>query len=75
MDEIERIKKLAGVTEFKGYQEYSPASTVEERSQRAAEIKETEKEHDFEPGTPEWFDLWFKMTNGLNQVPAFRGRK
>jgi len=75
MDDLDRIKKLAGVNEFKGYQEYTPVNTVEERSQRAAEIKETEREHDFSPGTPEWFDLWFGQFNNLNQTPAFRGRK
>jgi hypothetical protein len=75
MDDLDHLKKLAGITEFKGYQEYSPVNSVEERSLRAAEIKETEKAHDFEPGTPEWFNLWFKQVNNLNQVPAFRSRK
>ena len=74
MDEIDYLKKLAGVNEFKGYQEYNPVSTVEERSQQAAGIKETEKAHGFLPGTPEWFDLWFNIVNNLNQTPTFRGR-
>lgn len=74
MDELARIKQLAGVNEFKGYQEYSPAITIEERSYKAADIKETQREQGFAPGTPEWFDLWFKQVNNLNQTPTFRGR-
>lgn len=74
MDDLEYLKKLAGINEFTGYTEYSPTSLAE-RSKAAAELKALEKEHSFVPGTPEWFDLWFRHTNNLNQVPSFRGRK
>lgn len=69
MDDLERIKKLAGVNEFKGYTEY----TLENMSQTASEIKQVEREKNIKPGDPEWFELWFSkpyMTGA-----KFRGRK
>lgn len=76
MDELEHIKKLAGVNEFKGYTEYNPHS-LESKSTQAAENKKVEEEHNIKPGDPEWFDLWFSSTRGtaLNHLPGFRGRK
>lgn len=75
MDDLDYIKKLAGITnEFKGYQEYS----VENMSHTASEIKKQEKEKGIKPGDKEWFELWFSqpyMTGALNQKPGFRGRK
>ena len=46
MDELEYIKKLAGVNEFKGYTEY----TLENISQTASEIKKVEKDKNIKPG-------------------------
>lgn len=77
MDELDYLKKLAGVNEFKGYTEYNP-QTVENMSQTASELKQKEKEKGINPGDPEWFELWFSlpyMTGSLNQKPGFRGRK
>jgi len=74
MNEIERIKQLAGVNEFNGYTVYSPKSLVDQ-SAVAAKLKQVEEENSFGPGTPEWFDLWFKSCNNLDNVPSFRGRK
>ena len=69
MDELEYIKKLAGVNEFKGYSEY----TLENISKTAGEKRKIEREKDIKPGDNEWFKLWFSlphMTGG-----GFRGRK
>lgn len=77
MDDLDRIKKLAGVNEFKGFTEYNP-QTTENMSKTASEIKKVEKEKNIKPGDKEWFDLWFSqpyMTGALNQKPGFRGRK
>ena len=77
MDELDYLKKLAGINEFKGYTEYKP-DTVENMSQTASEIKQVEREKNIRPGDPEWFELWFSkpyMTGALNQRPGFRGRK
>ena len=69
MDEIEYIKKLAGVNEYKGYTEH----TLENMSKTANELKKKEKKNNIKPGDKEWFELWFSkpyMTGA-----TFRGRK
>ena len=66
---IERLKELAGVNEFKGYTEY----TLENMSITANELKKKEKANNIKPGDKEWFELWFSkpyMTGA-----TFRGRK
>ncbi len=71
MNDIEDLKKLAGITEFQGYTEY----TLETASQQASENKLQEKENNIRPGDPEWFDLWFGNKHETqNFVPGFRGR-
>lgn len=73
MDELDYIKKLAGVNEFKGYTEY----TLENISDAAASNRKKEREQNIKPGDKEWFELWFglpKMT-GENMPRGFRGRK
>jgi len=52
MDELDYLKKLAGINEFKGYTEYSP-ETVENLSYTASEIKKQEKEKGIKPGDKE----------------------
>jgi hypothetical protein len=73
MDELERIKKLAGVNEFKGYTEY----TLENISDAATANRKKEREQNIRPGDKEWFELWFSQPKMMNQnMPAgFRGRK
>jgi hypothetical protein len=71
MDELEYIKKLAGVNEFKGYSEYK---IDENPSATASAIKQKEREMGIKPGDPEWFKLWFSLPR-MNGVPNFRGRK
>ena len=68
MDEIERLKELAGVNEFKGYKEY----TLENMSQTASEVKQIEKERGIKPGDPEWFEIWFSQPYMTGHT--FRGR-
>jgi len=70
MDEIERLKQLAGVNEFKGFKEYIP----ENPSITASALKKKEKDQDIKPGTEDWFKLWFSrpFMQGNN---GFRGRK
>ena len=69
MDELEYIKRLAGVNEFKGYTEY----TLENMSQTATELKKKERENNIKPGDKEWFELWFSMPYMTGHT--FRGRK
>ena len=65
MDELERIKQLAGVdipTEDSMGENLSYVGTQKAQYQR---------KHNIKPGTPEWFRLWFaqpKLT-GENPMP------
>ena len=49
--DIERLKQLAGVNEYKGYTEY----TLENMSQTATDLKQVEKDKKIKPGDKEWF--------------------
>jgi len=71
MDELEYIKKLAGVNEFKGYTEYK---IDENPSITATAIKQKERDMGVKPGDQEWFKLWFSKPY-MTGVPKFRGRK
>ena len=68
MDELEPIKKLDGVNEFKGYTEY----TLENMSQTATAIKQKERDENIKPGDKEWFELWFSKPYMTGHT--FRGR-
>lgn len=73
MDELEQIKKLAGINEFTGYKPYNENISV-----TGMEKRRIEKEKGLKPGDPDWFKLWFSlphMTGALDQKPGFRGRK
>jgi hypothetical protein len=74
MDELDYIKKLAGINEFKGYHPYEGSNI----SITGMEKKRIEKEKGIKPGDKEWFALWFNlpyMTGALNTKLGFRGRK
>lgn len=71
MDELEYIKKLAGVNEFKGYTEYK---VDENPSITATALKQKERDMGVKPGDQEWFKLWFSKPY-MTGVPKFRGRK
>lgn len=55
MDELSQLKKLAGITEFKGYTAYEGSNI----SVTGMTNRELERKHNIKPGTPEWFQLWF----------------
>jgi hypothetical protein len=73
--EIHDLQKLAGITnEFKGYKPYEGSNI----SVTGTEKQRIERDKNIQPGTDEWFKLWFSlphMTGALNQQPGFRGRK
>lgn len=71
MDDLERLKHLAGITEFKGWTEY----TLENISVTGSEKRKIEREKNIKPGTDEWFKLWFSLPGLTGKAPAFRGRK
>jgi hypothetical protein len=71
---LDELKKLAGINEFKGYSPYEGSNI----SVTGMEKRRLEKEMGLKPGDPDWFKLWFSlphMTGALYQKPGFRGRK
>jgi hypothetical protein len=74
MDELENLKRLAGINEFKGYSAYDGSNI----SVTGSEKRKIEREKNIKPGTDDWFRLWFSLpylTGALNQQPGFRSRK
>lgn len=70
MDEIQRLKVLAGVNEFKGYTTYEGSNI----SVTGTEKREIEREKNIKPGDKEWFELWFSRPYWLGMPAKFRGR-
>lgn len=71
---LDELRKLAGINEFKGLTPYEGSNI----SVTGTEKRRIEREKNIQPGTDEWFKLWFTlpyMTGALNQQPGFRSRK
>jgi hypothetical protein len=66
MDEIEQLKKLAGINEFKGFKPYEVGSNI---SITGNEKQKLEREHNIKPGTDEWFRLWFSKPYLTGESP------
>ena len=69
--DIDTLKRLAGINEFKGYTEYK---IDENPSITAAALKKKERKLGLKPGDPDWFKLWFSKPYMTGTV-QFRGRK
>lgn len=69
--DIDTLKRLAGINEFKGYSEYK---VDENPSETAAALKKKEKAMKLKPGDEDWFKLWFSKPYMTGPV-QFRGRK
>jgi hypothetical protein len=63
--EISELKRLAGITEFRGYTPYNGSNI----SITANEKSELMKKHNIQPGTPEWFQLWFSLPYLTGEPP------
>jgi hypothetical protein len=73
MDDIENIRKLAGVGEWSNEPNHQ---SYEQLSREATEKRQIERERNIKPGDQAWFDLWFKRSQQeTGQMPAFRGRQ
>jgi len=69
MDELDQIKKLAGINEYKGWQVWEGSNisiTGDEKGQLM-------KKHNIKPGTPEWFQLWFSLPKLTGEKPIGPG--
>ena len=71
MTEIDELKRLAGITEFKAYVKYDSVDPFSGSniSLTGTEKRELEKKHDIRPGTDEWFRLWFTLPYLTNTSP------
>ena len=73
MDDLARLKKLAGITEYAGLQPYG-GSNISITGTEKAKIM---REQNIQPGTDEWFKLWFSLPKFMNGELAvgkgFRG--
>jgi hypothetical protein len=65
--DIDELKKLAGIPKHSyGY----------ETSKQATNFRQIEREKNIQPGTNEWFQLWFSKPLLTGEMPVgFRGRK
>lgn len=70
MDELDRIKQLAGIHEFKGYTAYEGSNI----SVTGTEKREIERNMNIKPGDKEWFELWFSRPYWTGMPAQFRGR-
>jgi len=70
MDELERIKKLAGVDKLP--QDHSMGENI---SQVATAKAEYQRKHDIKPGTQEWFKLWFAQPRLTGENPMPKNKK
>ncbi len=73
MDELAQIKLLAGVAKpFPGLKEYSieDGSNISLTGNEKGELM---KKHKIQPGTPEWFQLWFSLPKLTGEKPVGPG--
>ena len=68
MDEIERLKTLAGIGNRAVMQEYKgfAGSNISVTGNEKGELM---KKHDIRPGTEEWFKLWFSKPDLTGEQP------
>jgi hypothetical protein len=64
--DIQDLKRLAGITEFKGYQPFEGSNI----SLTGTEKRKLERKHNIKPGTPEWFKLWFSLPYLTGEKPV-----
>lgn len=71
MDELGQLKRLAGINEFKGFTKYDPTDSYggSNISLTGNEKGELQKKHNIQPGTPEWFQLWFSLPKLTGEKP------
>ena len=67
---LDELKTLAGVNEFKGYKPYTLENDGSNISVTGTEKRELEREHNIKPGTPEWFQLWFSKPYLTGEKPV-----
>ena len=74
MDDLDQIKQLAGITQNVGkLQEYKGYGSVQtdgsNMSITANEKIQYQNNNNIQPGTPEWFQLWFSKPYLTGEKP------
>ena len=74
MDDLDQIKQLAGITQNVGkLQEYKGYGSVQtdgsNMSITANEKIQYQNTNNIQPGTPEWFQLWFSKPYLTGEKP------
>lgn len=74
MNELDQLKQLAGITQNIGrLQEYRGEGSVQtdgsNMSITANEKIRHQQEHSIQPGSPEWFQLWFSKPYLTGEKP------
>ena len=62
---LDDLKRLAGINEFRGFKPYEGSNI----SVTGNEKRQLEKKHNIQPGTPEWFRLWFTLPHLTKTSP------
>lgn len=65
MDDLDQIRKLAGIREFRGLEPYGGSNI----SITGNEKGKLMKKHNIKPGTEEWFKLWFSKPYLTGEKP------
>ena len=63
---IEELKKLAGITSYKGLTPYE-GSNISVTGNEKAQLM---KKNNIKPGTPAWFRLWFSRPYLTGETPV-----
>jgi hypothetical protein len=66
MDSIEELRKLSGTCQKPDWSQYTGMNI----SVTGMEKRELEKQHNIQPGTPEWFRLWFSLPYWTGEKPV-----
>ena len=74
MDELEQLKVMAGLGNKSDLQEYSGYGSVAKTEGSNPSITANEKiqyqnNNNIQPGTPEWFQLWFSKPYLTGEKP------
>jgi len=65
-DPIHELKKLSGTDQQPRWEKYDGINI----SRTGMEKRELEKKHNIQPGTPEWFRLWFSLPYMTGEKPV-----
>ena len=73
MDELDQLKQLAGVQNVGRLQEYKGEGSVQTNGSNmsitANEKIQYQNNNNIQPGTPEWFQLWFSKPYLTGEKP------